>query len=357
MNKKLIALAIVGAFAAPVAMADSGNVVIYGKARVSVDSVDGDYAEGERRTRVSSNNSRLGFKGSEDLGNGLSAVWQVESLIKIDEQGSSLGLGTRNTFAGLAGKQWGSLTLGYQDSPLKTSTGPLGVFGDTLGDYRSVFTKLSTRAKNSVLYTTPSMSGLVGRVMYGARNEAGNGNNSDPSMYALSVVYKNGPLYAALAYENNKNVTGVPVAPATTPLNNTSSNNDAWRAGVGYTLGDLKLGLAYENNDAENAAAVTTNDGDAWYLSAAYKMGANTLSAAYTQRSDYTSGSNDGADQWTIGADHALSKRTSVYALYTMISNDRKGTNGIGEHVGVTQVDTIGGGDPSGFSIGMNHNF
>ena len=347
MNKQLIALAIVGAFAAPVAMADSGNVVIYGKARVSVDSVDGDSADGERRTRVSSNNSRLGFKGSEDLGNGLSAVWQIESLIKMDEQGSSLGLGTRSTFAGLAGKQWGSLTLGYQDSPLKTSTGPLGVYGDTLGDYRSVFTKLSTRAKNSVLYTTPNMSGLVGRVMYGARNEAGNGNNSDPSMYALSGVYKNGPLYATLAYENNKNVSPT----------NISYNNDAWRAGAGYTFGNTKLGLAYENNNAEDSDGLTTNDGSAWYASVAHKMGNVTLNGAYTDRGEYTSGANNGAKQMTVGADYALSKRTMVYALYTMINNDRNGDNGIGEKVGVAQVDTIAGGDPSGFSLGMNHNF
>ena len=372
MNKKLIVLAIASAFAAPVAMADNGNVVIYGTMGVSVDSVDADGGTemrggevvtigGERRGRVSSNNSNIGFKGTEDLGGGLSAIWQLETALQMDQQGaiaaqgsndSQGGLSRRNTFVGLKSTSLGALTLGTQESPLKTSTGPLDVFANTLADYRSVFTKLSTRADNSVLYTSPNMGGFVMKAMYGMRNEAGLTATDDSRMYALSGVYKNGPLYATLAYEDNEDV----VTPTSAPAIGNAKNN-AWRAGVGYAFGDLKLGLAYENNDAENAAGVTTNDGDAWYLSGAYKMGANTLKAAYTQRGDYTSGSNNGADQWTIGADHAMSKRTSVYALYTEVSNDGTGRNGLGPSTGIAQVSTIAGGDASGFSLGMVHKF
>jgi predicted porin len=152
MNKKLIALAIAGAFAAPVAMADSGNVVIYGVASVSYDNVNGTSTGSggvadETRSRISSNNSYIGFKGSEDLGNGLSAIWQIENAVALDQQdinntSATATTGTqsrRNTFAGISSKTMGNLTFGVQDTPLKTSTGPLDVFKDTLADYRATF--------------------------------------------------------------------------------------------------------------------------------------------------------------------------------------------------------------------------
>lgn len=361
MNKKLIALALASAFAAPLAMAD--GVTIYGKMGVSIDSVDGDNAVGsivggERRSRVSSNNSHIGFKGNEALNSDLSAIWQFEYAVQMDQQGfnqasqassdSQGGNSLRNTFVGLSSKRMGGLTLGTQESPLKTSTGPLAVFGDTLGDYRSVFTKLSTRSDNSVLYTSPNLGGLTIRTMYGARNEAGNDSLSDPKMWAASLIYKGGPFYGTLAYEDNEAVSAT----------NVKSSNKAWRAGLGYTLmGNTKFGLAYENNDAENAAGVTSNDGHAWYGSVSHRIGNITLAAAYTDRDEYTSGANNGAKQYTGGVTYAFSKRTSVYGLYTKVENDTNGTNGIGPSTGIATVSTIAGGDASGFSLGMVHKF
>lgn len=371
MMKKILAAAIVSAFAAP-AFAATANVDVYGQFRGSVDFVDADGADS--RTRVSSNNSRIGFKGAEDLGGGLSAIWQWEYAFELDRQGSTYGgadatrgsTSHRNTFVGLKSNSLGSLTLGTQESPLKTSTGPLAVFGDTLGDYRSVFTKLSTRSDNSVMYTSPNMTGLTLRLMGGARNEAGATATEDSKMYAASVVYSNGPLYATLAYEANRDVastTSVAVADLLTGIVTTTSTTsvaqkaDAWRAGVGYTFGNTKLGLAYEDNDAENAAGATTNDGSAWYLSVAHKMGNITLAAAYTDRDEYTSGADNGAQQYVVGATYSLSKRTSLYALYTEVSNDTNGTNGLGPATGIATVPTVAGGDASGFSLGMNHSF
>lgn len=349
MMKKILAVAIVSAFAAP-AFAATANVDVYGAFRGSVDFVDADGFDS--RTRVSSNNSRIGFKGTEDLGGGLSAIWQWEYSFQLDQQ-QSLPFQTssdtqgsnshRHTFVGLSSKSLGSLTLGTQESPLKTSTGPLAVFSDTLADYRSVFTKLSTRSDNSVMYTSPNMTGVTLRLMGGARNESGIAANDGADMYAASVVYSNGPLYATLAYEANDVAGG--------------AQADAWRAGVGYTFGNTKLGLAYEDNDAKNAAGVKTNDGSAWYVSVAHKMGNITLAAAYTDRDEYTSNANNGAKQWTVGAEYALSKRTGLYALYTEVSNDGAGNNGIGPATGVATVSTVAGGDAKGFSLGMNHSF
>ena len=350
MMKKILAAAIVSAFAAP-AFAATANVDVYGAMRGSVDYVDADGVLNEDRMRVTSNNSRIGFKGAEDLGGGLSAIWQWEYAFQLDQQQAQQyqpnnptqgANSARNTFVGLSSKTLGAVTLGTQESPLKTSTGPLAVFGDTLADYRSVFTKLSTRADNSVMYTSPNMSGFTVRAMWAAMNEAGNAAASDPSFHALSGVYSNGPLYATLAYQDAE--AGV-------------QDISAWRAGVGYTFGNTKLGLAYEDNNAEATLGTKTNNGSAWYVSVAHKMGNITLNAAYTDRDEYLSGDDDGAQQWTVGAEYSLSKRTSVYALYTQVSNDRLGTNNIGAGTGIATVSTVAGGDASGFSLGVNHSF
>ena len=398
MNKKLIALAIAGAFAAPVAMADNSNVVIYGEFAGSLDYVDGgSYTTGvvapiqgisnaaaERRGRVSSNNSFLGFKGTEDLGNGWSAIWQYEQSIAIDQQNigdSSTGVtggsnqSRRQTFVGLSSKQIGSLTLGIHDTPFKTSTGPLDIFGQhTLADYRSLWgaagslgSVASIRAQNSAMYTSPDLSGFTIKALGAATNE--NGNNAgalglpassvqNPHYYSVSGTYANGPLFATLAYEDNKTVGG-----ATTDLNYKN-----WRTGVGYSFAGFKVGLAFERIKASGQAVSVSNEvrRNAWYLPVSYQMGNNTIKAAYTQagKSNQRVGGvdvsgNDGAKQYSVGFDHAMSKRTNVYALYTKVRNDNNGTYSLGGGgTGIAPVTPASiGADPQGISVGMVHKF
>ena len=368
MNKKLIALAIAGAFAAPLAAnADNSNVVIYGEMAVSVDSVDGgggSTAAADNRGRVSSNNSFLGFKGAEDMGNGLNAIWQFENQVSLDLGGFS---GVRNTFLGLAGKEWGSVTLGKQDTPHKTSTGKLDVFGQhTLADYRSLFgaqipgasLNQSERADNSVLYTSPNMSGFTARALWGAKNEAGVASGATKGqLYSVSGVYENGPIYGALAYEKEKNGGAA------------GAFEDAkkTRVGFGYAFGDFKLGLAYENykGKIQTAAPLSTsatakrND---WYVSGAWAMGPNTIKLAYTKagKTKYSGGPDaDGANQVSLGFNHAMSKRTEVFALYTRVANSGTATYSLGG--GRTGVDAVAasgpGEDPRGLQVGMVHKF
>ena len=112
MKKSLIALAVASAFVAPVAMAD---VTVYGQANASFGSVN----DGTNSVnKVSSDASRLGFKGSEDLGNGTSAIFQIESAIALD--GGTSTLAGRNTFAGLSNANMGTVMAGLIDSPYKT---------------------------------------------------------------------------------------------------------------------------------------------------------------------------------------------------------------------------------------------
>ena len=416
MNKKLIALAIAGAFAAPVAMADNSNVTIYGEFAGSVDYVDGgnynavpgsglSAAAAERRGRVSSNNSFLGFKGTEDLGNGLSAIWQYEQSIAIDKQNINNNAGDTNpaltsnqsrrqTFVGLSSQQIGSVTLGIHDTPYKTSTGPLDIFGQhTLADYRSIWGAVgsaniaSIRAENSVMYTSPNMSGFTIKALLAAQNEGGNDTGvkgaastsvTNPHLYSVSGTYANGPIFATLAYEDNKSANGAAAAVAfaagpptilgSVAVPASDSNLKNWRTGVGYSFAGFKVGLAFERIKLTGQSAGVSQEAQrsAWYLPVSYQMGNNTIKAAYTQagKSNSKSGGvdtsgNNGAKQFSVGFDHAMSKRTNVYALYTKLRNDSNGTYSLGGGgSGIASVAAASyGEDPKGFSIGMVHKF
>lgn len=379
MNKKLLAAAIAGAFVAPVAMADTSNVVIYGTINMSYDSVDGGSgdttpASSERRSRISSNNSNMGFKGTEDLGNGLSAIWQFETAVGWDTGGlatsasaDTIGtVGQRNTFAGFSSKTMGALTFGNQESPMKTSIAVLDMFGNTIADYRTLV-GTQTRMASSAMYVTPKFNGFDAKLGYSARNEAGNdsttGSVSDPSYWSGNVTYSNGPIFAALAYEEEKTVT-------TTIL---STKQKTTRAGFGYNFGAAKVGLGWNSTKLSTNASGATVDAkvNTWMLSGAYTMGKTTLKAQYLKSGD-TSGSaasatasSQGAKQWTLGADYSLSKRTNLYALYTKLSNDSNSSRTLGGNATVlgaaTGVATVtaasAGADPSAISVGFIHKF
>lgn len=383
MNKSLIALAVAGAFAAPVAMADTSNVVIYGVINMSVDSVDGGShsststtgaATSERRTRISSNNSNIGFKGTEDLGNGLSAIWQYESAISFDNQtridnSSTDATGTtgaRNTFAGFSSKTMGALTFGNQESPMKTSISKLDLFGNTIADYRTLV-GTQVRMINSALYASPNFGGFDAKIGYSARNEAGNDSTSgsikNPSYWSGNVTYANGPILAALAYEVEKGVTSSIL----------DTKQTTTRAGFGYNFGPAKVGVGYNTTKlVTNSSGTSTNlKVNTWMLNGAYTIGKATLKAQYLRSGDTSGNSADatstsqGAKQWTIGADYALSKRTSLYALYTKLSNDTNSSRTLGGNTGVngaaTGIATVtassAGQDPNAISVGFVHSF
>lgn len=408
MMKKILAVAIASAFAAP-AFAATANVDIYGTASVSVDYVDGGSGgtpsvtgqASESRARVSSNTSIIGFKGSEDLGGGLSAIWQIENQVAFDTSGAFGG--ARETFAGLSSKSLGSLTLGLRDTAYKVSTGKLDVFGggNTLADYRSLFggvTNGSIRASNSVTYISPSFSGLTVRGTTAAMQE--NGSSRNPHLYSVSGTYENGPLFVTLAHEDIKFAAGGPAVAnmfgaggqsiSAAAASSAEAKQKNTRLGAGYSFGDLRIGAAWERtkidvtaltgtlspNASFGTTAAQSTDRDAWYLSGAYKLGNTTLKAAYTKAGDLDGLNDSGAKQFSLGADYSLSKRTTLYALFTQVKNETNASYTLGgnptnasgvatstgfQSVGGTGVSevavTAAGQDPRGVSIGMIHKF
>jgi len=272
---------------------------------------------------VSNNNSFIGFKGSEDLGGGLKAVWQIESGLTFDGAGAMGGAGLRNTFVGVAGG-FGTALVGRHDTPYKLA-GSADVFVDTAADAQDTTGIIGsggfdTRAANTIAYISPDFSGLhfaAATVPGEATTPAGTPSpdaNSLFDAYSLAAVYKNGPLNGSLAYEDYNDIADM----------------SAWKANVGYAFGDLKVGATYEDQSRGNG-----DDRTAWLVSAAYGMGPISLLAQYGDR-DSDVAAND-LTRWTLGVGYALSKRTSTYIAYN--SDERNNV------------------DSSVITMGVNHDF
>ncbi|MDP1708406.1 MAG: porin [Gammaproteobacteria bacterium] len=358
---KFISISLAAALAVTAAAAQAeDNIKVYGKARASVDITDNGTASA---SNVSSNSSRLGFKGVEDLGNGLKAVFQMETLVTMDGSDSLL-LGTpRNSYLGLAGG-FGTLVLGVTDNAYKLATGKLDIWSDSMGDFNAIIgnvsgasTPFNEREPSSINYWSPKMNGFQFLAAYRVDEDAA--NNRD--RYSLAGVYENGPLYASLAYEQHRKeatLSGSIYSSTTPPTGAHIYDTHAWTLSLGYTFNhdNTKINFVYEDLSQDGAA--TLMDRNAWYLGLAHKMAANTLKIAYARAGDNDTGGDTGADWYVLGLDHALSKRTSVYALYARTDNESGAKYGLGTGGSSGAVkNSTNGLDLSTFSVGINHDF
>ncbi|MEQ1591564.1 MAG: porin [Thiobacillaceae bacterium] len=350
MKKSLIALAVAGAFSAP-AFAASSNVDIYGIMSFSVDYINTHEATGDAKDIVTArdNVSRIGFKGSEDLGGGLAAIWQVES--QLTTSSGTNNLASRNTYVGLKSDSMGTVVLGRYDTPYKISTAKLDPFVDQLGDYNAIIGAAGTttasklfdvRADNTIAYMTPSFNGLMGAVAFIETKNVEASGLDNQQAWSAAAMYDNGPYYGSLAYEKHENIALGSSA---------TKSNDAWKLGVGVTVADIKLGLVYEN--MKNSAALSATDRKAWLINAAYPMGNMLLKAEYGKADNSNAASNDGAKMFALGADYSLSKRTMVYGQYASLNNDNAGQYGLTPYAATGGV----GKDVNGLSIGVKHSF
>ena len=394
MKKSLFVLAIASAFASSVALAD-GEVTIYGQANVSIDSVNNGFTatngvsnSSATATQVSSNSSRLGLKGAEDLGGGLSAIWQLESQINFDGTSTAGGqpasgntLASRDTFAGLSSTSLGTVILGRHDTPFKMAGRSFDVFADNIADNRSLMGIngiMDARLNNVIAYVSPSMSGFTFVGAYVAGGEAATGALSKATVYSLAGLYSGGPWNAAVAYQSiqfgdpgtgdfgaaSQNIGGLGATSFGTT--GTAGKVNSWRLGGGYTSDNFQVNLVYDHNNANTTTAANSVSQNTWYVSGKFNVTSNdVIKAAYTKAGTWTNVQNDGAKQTSIGYDHLLSKHTTVYALYTKLTNDTSAAFALDPSGGFSTSGfsptsgsaVLVGSDPSAFSIGMKHSF
>lgn len=376
MQKKIIVLAIASALTVP-AMAFA-DVSVSGQINMSVD-VKNDGANPSASTnQLTDNQSRLIFKGSEDLGSGMSAIFQLDARFTADNgqiagktTTTTTGAGTYvststftskstttaslfsgNTFLGLSSDTMGTLKVGNLDTPFKSSTRGLDVFYDVAGDNRTGLGGLlggghDLRLGNSIVYNSPSMSGfsVAAGTVFGAET-AGSGATKG-SAYSLAGMYSANGIYATLAYDTAKAGTAGSgdLGAGAGGLFGTGSLKDdeakSLRLGGGYTMDQITVNAIFEQPKYTSGATESKNTN--FYLGGKFAISStDSVRAAYTKHGATDVGGTkltDSANQFAIGYAHDMSKATSVYATYVKTSAD-----------GALP-------DPSTLSFGMKHAF
>ena len=307
MKKSLIALAVLAASGA--AMAQS-SVTLYGIADVWVGSSkvqanSGAGWVGDRQTVLEDggvSNSRIGFKGTEDLGGGLKALFVLEQGFQLDtgNQAEANKAFSREASIGLAGG-FGEVKLGKVWNAFDDISGAAAsTFDSDLAPINTVFlsTAFADNTDNGVRYTSPSFGGFSGSASY-AFGEDKTAATSASESYALSVKYEAGPIYAGLAYAE---FTEGP----------TDISADAVRLNGAYDLGVAKL-LATYGRVNEDAFDSKTNE---------YEIGVNvplsgalSLSAGYAASKTKVGGATAiKTSGFGAAVAYSLSKRTTAYA-------------------------------------------
>ena len=348
---------ILGGFAAS-AQAQS-NVTIYGIVDAGLVRESGGVAGSVTKlTSGIGSQSRLGFKGTEDLGDGLSAIFQLETGYKIDDGSldSANTIFNRQAFIGLKSKDLGTLTLGRQYTPLYNAMSQVAdPFGaGYAGSIKNLFPAkgANTRASNAVNYSTISFDGFSIDAQYSFGEQAG--SNSAGRQMGFGANYANGPLNVRLVY-NNKN-TDVVGKPSVDTSRNTmlAANYDfqVVKAFFAYSAdkGPVSAELPVANAFGYKTAPVASIDSNDLLIGASVPVSANDfILASYTRKNDKTALNQD-ADQFALGFSHLLSKRTNFYVAVAKMKNK----NGAGYTVG--NNNEAGSGD-KGFNIGVRHQF
>ncbi len=344
MKKSIISLAVLAA-ATNVAFAQS-NVTIYGTVDAGIVNERGGAAGST--TKVTSgvaSASRLGFRGTEDLGNGLSAVFGLEAGFGVDTGASTEGgaLFGRQSFVGLKSTTLGAVTLGNQYTAYYKALSE--VADPFAGGYAGTATNLiqaNQRVKNSIVYVSPAFSGFTGEVNYSVGEQTG--SNKAGRQVAAAVAYANGPLNARLVYSVANNDVVL------TKTNETLARNLLLAAN--YDFGVAKAFFAYGKDKGSTVMIPQgrdTNSTDLLLGVSAPVGAAGTVMASYIRKND-TEASNFDATQWAVGYSYALSKRTSAYTSFAKIKN----SNNAGYTVG--NATEVGTGDKA-FNVGMRHSF
>ena len=363
MKKSLIALAVVGTLVAPVAMADTSNVNVYGQVNLSLDMVkSGETGGSVSANQVSSNESRLGFKGSEDLGGGVSAIFQIESDIAADGTAGGSVLASRNTFGGLKSDVAGSLTLGKQDTPYKISTRNLDLFGGTIADNRSLMGDsgaLDLRATDSINYMSPSMGGFSIAAAYAMGAEGATTTaQSKGKLLSIAGMYDMGPFYATIAQEKVTRGSATGQFPGAT-----GDSDKAFKLGGGFKMDMFAVNAVVEAIKSVSGGGATENKVRNIYVAGQFNItSSDAIKLAITKmgndKKDGVTQTDTGARQMSVGYDHNLSKRTTVYALYTKLSNQvNQNARLIGQSSSGGPASFPNDADPSAFSFGMKHSF
>jgi predicted porin len=362
MKKSLLALSILAAFAG-VAHAQSA-VTVYGIVDMAYQNEN--RGAGSRTVNALDSGiqsgSRLGFKGTEDLGGNLKANFQLEMGVNADTGASSQGGVTfgRQAWVGLSG-DFGSVNMGRQYTPIFVAVDTIdpwstGFISGHAGEGTSsegIATPFGTpfRTNNTLNYTTNNLGGFTGSAAYTFGEVSG---SSNLRQIGLSGTYAAGPIVGTLAYHKANDTTG-------------RATKIAFLGGT-YDFGPAKLHAAFGKTTSDFLITTTPAAGTTpasttvspehreWMVGTSVPFGAATLLASYTRIDNKRAAGSTAAtrtdgksNQMAIGGTYSLSKRTNLYTSFSRTTNDAN-TN-------VGNLAAANGATDRLFNVGVRHKF
>lgn len=330
------------------------SVTLFGVVDATLAIGNGSVSNKTQLTNSGLNSSRLGFRGTEDLGGGMSGSFWLEAGLNNDNgQGAAVGnnnnqaiasdvaavrAGTqgltfnRRSTVSLAGG-FGEIRLGRDYTPHfwnQTMYDPFGTNG--VGTTQTLNSSLggptTVRASNSIGYFLPgNLGGFGGQLQYALGENASTGTK-DGNVVSLRVTYGAGPISAALGYGKTKYVAG----------DATTTN-----VGASYNLGVATVMGLY---DQDKNGAVT---GKGFLIGATAPVGAGEVRAAYSTYKTDAAGSPK-TNKFALGYVHNLSKRTAAYATLARVTNT-------GASQALNGAATAAGGSSTGYDFGIRHSF
>lgn len=333
MKKSLMALACASAFA--VSANAQSTLTTYGIVDMGFVAESGGTAGStDKITSGAQSGTRLGFKGTEDLGNNMKALFVLETGIAADTGGynQTNTAFARQSFVGVQ-SDFGTLTLGRQYTPFfLTLNGVADPFASGLaGNAQNLIPHSGIRMNNAVKYVTPIFSGISGEVAYGFGEVAG--NDSASRNIGGSIGYSDKALNVRLAYHRANDATD------TVHTSNTM-------LAANYNFEVAKVFAAVSDNDQPLLTVGKSRD---FLLGVTVPFGKHNFIASYINK-DGRSASNWAANQVGLGYTYALSKRTNIYAAWATIDNKRGATYTVGNN------SEAGTGDKA-FNLGVRHTF
>lgn len=330
MKKSLLALAVLASFAG-VASAQT-NVTVYGVVDMGIQRTDNNGAGVDPTWALNSgiqSGSRLGFKGTEDLGGGLSASFQLENGFNADKGTEAQGglLFGRQAWVGLNGG-FGSVKFGRQYTPIFTAVssvdpfevGLAGSLESTASNFGTVNT-FGTRMDDTVNYSLTA-GAFSGQVAYGFGEVPGDTTAS--RQLGLSLGYANGPVNAVLAYHKQENGAG-------------TLSDKTWFVGGTYNFGVVKAHASYADNKDEASGAGKSRD---YMLGVSAPVGAGSVLGSYQHEKNRDT--NVKSNVFAVGYIHNLSKRTNLYTSLGYAKDETPGVADVKSNM---------------FNVGIRHKF
>lgn len=363
MKKQVVTAALL-ATGAGCAMAQTSNVQIYGRLNIAIENMRtsaNSAGQSVSVTREVNNRSVIGFRGSEDLGDGNKAIFQIEGTISPDTGEGAIA--ARDTRVGLEGR-WGTLFGGHWITAYNGATSGLDPWYPTTGGYMNLMangsgadvdnvsnvSSFDRRQSNSVHYWSPTWNGVQLRLTHGLSEERP-ANGAHPSLTSAAVIFDQGPWYLTAATEIHHAYQGPGL------------KDQGSKIGAAYRFGDTRLAAVAEHLKYETPTGDLKRN--AFFVALTHQLGAHQLRLTATRANDGSGssttpkigflkkGPDTGATEYTIGDDYSLSKRTSVFLYYVHLHNEK---NAVYDYP-INPLTVSPGATLRGASLGLRHYF